>query len=277
MRWRVYFLALAGCGRISFTDVAGGDAGGDADRDGAADAPTAGNGGFANPILIAGTVGADPQLRADGLELWVADGNPYDLLSATRPSRTAAFGAFAVDPVLTSVDAETDPSLSGDGLTMMFIVDTPVLRRAYEVRRTSTSAPWGAPALVSGLEAEPVASIDLLPDGNTLYYTDSNLALRRTQRATSSAPFPSAAYVDGPWGTRFITVSSDERLLFYNSTDAGWTRWATRATTSEPFVDRGAFDGVPGCGPTQSADADIAPDQRTLVIRCPDIYALTRP
>jgi Tol biopolymer transport system component len=68
----------------------------------------------------------------------------YDLYSATRTSATGAFGT-PVPVGVNSAQAEVQPVLSPDGLTMYFATARDGTRDVYVATRTSTAAAFGTP------------------------------------------------------------------------------------------------------------------------------------
>lgn len=258
------------CGRIAFDPAA-------ADSAVADDAAVPPYGGFQNPISLEGG-GTDSQLRADRLEVFHATSSPdYEISFEVRASPTDAFGAVAPVPNINDPGtADNDPALSLDGLVLVFISERSGASRAYEARRPDLASDFGAPVLVAGLEDVEVHSLELGPSGNVLYFVFDH-TLYRTERPDRASPFAPPVVIDAPPLT-FPTVSPDELLLFANApAPALNVLWATRATTSEPFVARGLLDvGTPDCSLDNTQDADITPDGTALVVRCPAVKLLTR-
>ena len=118
MRRAVVLLAVCtgGCGRLGFEAAA------DATRD--PDAAVFGPWSAAQPLTALNTPedDSDPELRADGLELFFhssRSGN-YDLYAARRASTSDAFAAPTPVAELNTAADELGPTLTGDGLTILF-------------------------------------------------------------------------------------------------------------------------------------------------------------
>lgn len=77
----------------------------------------------------------------------------YDLYQATRTSRDAAFDAPEILATVNSVSSDVWPTLSQDGLTLMFDSDRaqPGVFHLHVARRASTSDRFGAATSVSGI------------------------------------------------------------------------------------------------------------------------------
>jgi len=120
-------------------------------------------------------------LSRDGLSAVIASNRSdlggrgdYDLYRTTRSATTDDFGLPTLLPNVNTVDAETKPVLSPNGLNLFFSSDRPGTGTGYDVyvaSRSSLSANFGPPALV------PAASStvsDLLhsvtADGRYLYF-----------------------------------------------------------------------------------------------------------
>ena len=97
-------------------------------------------------------------LSRDGLSAVIASNRAdlggrgdYDLYRTTRPATTDDFGLPTLLPNVNTVDAETKPVLSPNGLNLFFSSDRPGQGTGYDVyvaSRSSLSANFGAPALV---------------------------------------------------------------------------------------------------------------------------------
>lgn len=264
---------IAGCGRIGFapsaTPLDGPGPGSDAVP---ADA-LGPNAGFGTPVGL-GVFDADPQLRADGLELWTS--TAFELLSAARATPMEPFMQGAPVVNLNSAANDLDPALSADGQVLMFVSTRTGSSRLYEARRTVSSDVFAAPTLVLGLEATNVYALDLLPDGNTLY-VDAGVpgVLVRTTRPDRATPFGARTQVAVP-AKEFPTVSADELVMFANVSATEGVMWATRETTDQPFTYRGPLDVGGACARVSTQDADFTPDGLHLILRCPEVTLLTR-
>jgi Tol biopolymer transport system component len=120
----------------------------------------------------------DPHFARDTRELWfapdsLADGmGGQDIALARRTSNAQTFSAPALVPELSSAGNDASPSLSRDGLVVVFASDRDGSRDVWYATREATEQPFGAPQKVPGLdtddnEREPFLSAD----GCELFYT----------------------------------------------------------------------------------------------------------
>lgn len=104
-----------------------------------------------------------------------AAGN-FDLWTATRPTRDDPFGAPSLLTSVNSVNSDVWPSQSSDGLTLIFDADrtTPGTFRIWMSTRSSTSVPFGPPALRPELMNNEFHGI--LANDRALYFASSSRA-----------------------------------------------------------------------------------------------------
>jgi hypothetical protein len=142
------------------------------------------------PIVNSTSDEYDPWISADGLELYFESGRPggfgnSDIWVSKRATKKDPWGEPTnLGAVINSSAGELHPSLSSDGLILLFSedgVNAPLRPGGYGnsdmwmSRRASVSDPWGAPVNLGPMintryyEGEPRIS----PDGRTLYF-DSN-------------------------------------------------------------------------------------------------------
>ncbi|MGB2863259.1 MAG: LamG-like jellyroll fold domain-containing protein [Sedimentisphaerales bacterium] len=123
-----------------------------------------------------------PCISADGLSLYFNSdraggqgGN--DLYVTTRPSRNDAWSApVNLGPTINSSSADIAPSITSDGLTLIFSSKRPGKYSnpwdLWITRRRTTSDPWGEPInLGPFINTDDVDYADISPDGTTLYLT----------------------------------------------------------------------------------------------------------
>jgi hypothetical protein len=194
-----------------------------------------------------GTGAYDPQLRGDLLEVFFHRGG--DLYSATRTDTSSSFG----DPVqLASTNAaqENDPTVTADGLLLMFQRGT----TAWQVTREHGGAAWSAPTLVAGLQTSS-DGLDLAPDGLTVYFTNS-AQIWSASRATRQEGFGPRSLVHGSGA--WPSISGDERELYFTAGGGGVSR-ASRERLVDAFENAVVEDA-------DGSDADISPDGRALIM-----------
>ncbi len=250
-------LALVGCDRVFGLEPI--DVRGDVPSSDTAD------GGDAGPCflprqLVLGVTGFDPMLTHDKRTLLYArNAGTYDLFQATRADLvpTTAFKNETAFAELNTQADETDPSLTEDGLLIMFTSNRSGAWRAYQAQRTTMTGTFTAPVLVPGLTTTTISGLDISPDGLTLYFDDT-VSFAIAQRGSRDDAFadlirPSLDHAEYP------SVTANGLELYYNA--AGIVR-RTRAGKTDPF-DGGTARVVDEGG----SDADITPDGNTLVFR----------
>jgi len=214
------------------------------------------------PQFVDGAAELDPQLSADGNELWFtrAEVAGFTILRGTRESADAP---YTVTPagLLATATSTLDAALTADGRRLMFLADDTGGRRLYEaVRATPTTFPFDRLLMVSGLgQFQLIQSIDLSWDGLRLYFGANEGQIYVAERATRDAPFGDATMLfDAAW---FPTVSGDELEIFYNR---------FMGTTREMFR-RARADRSDAFGPEElvlddGSDPDISPTSSVLVV-----------
>lgn len=263
--WAFVVAMAAACGNASATSDA-------PLRDGAADAPANDAAGdvtalrcdltkpFGQPAALSelNTANADAYVRLspDERTAYVASIRPggagdYDIYVATRADVTMPFGALSPIGPIDTANGDDVPTVTADGLMMVFSDSATGLYDLYMTTRTSTAASFGPPI--------PLASINdpsafdhtpyLLPDGLTLYFastrgtTVGTYDLYRTTRPNLTSPFDTPTKL-----TELSTgdadsdpvVSPDGLTLYFTSYRQGsagssdiWV--ASRASTADPF------------------------------------------
>ncbi|HET6150247.1 MAG TPA: hypothetical protein VFH68_22090 [Polyangia bacterium] len=256
--------------------AAGSDDGGVADAD---DAPVATDDGgvcspsktFAAPLIVPGLnlLGTSSNARFTSNELTAYFGNlraadaggtgNYEIFTASRPQRGAAFGAARA---LTSINSATasdyDPVLTDDGQTLYFgSTRTQAADRIFVSVFVPITSSFTAPMVIDSISQAPDAgatapgTLDafqpyVLPDNTVLYFGSTRAGTRDIYKATrSTAGFSRAsavAEVNTNSLEQFPTVSPDELVIYWasNRADAGarggsdvWM--ATRTSTNLPF------------------------------------------
>ena len=143
------------------------------------------------------------------------------------------------------------PTVTADGLTMVFSDSATGLYDLYTTTRTSADGSFGQPSPVAGVNdpAEYDHTPYLLPDGMTLYFASTrgnagvSYDLYRTTRPKLTSPFGTPTKIaeisTGDDDTDPV-VSPDELTLYFTSYRQGgagssdiWV--ATRASTGDPF------------------------------------------
>ena len=128
---------------------------------------------FGAPSMVAGLRSVtddiqDPTLAADELEIYFTSpmGGVNDIWRSQRATLADAWQTASVVSELSSAEADEDPDLSPDGLTIYLSSDrleTPGVMRLYVSRRAARDQPWETPQPVSGLgpsSADVAPSVD---------------------------------------------------------------------------------------------------------------------
>ena len=223
------------------------------------DGPGCSDGKFGGPMVVSGFEGAEPafepQLRHDLLEVWfIRPGNPpFDIYRATRTDPSLPFGTPEL--MLGDSQDDTSPSLTADGLRLMFVSSRVGANEVWEMTRPTLADPFGPPTRVLGL-ADRFGSFDVSFDGNTLYYTQGDGELYETTR--DGAGFSAPRLI----GTKvtFISMSPDALEVFSNSTESRHLEQRVRASTADMFTS------PPILILDEGDDPDLAPDGRTLIM-----------
>jgi len=122
----------------------------------------------------------EPAISGDGLSLFFSSDHPgglggTDLWVTTRPSKQDAWrDPVNLGPTINSSSEDFAPTITADGLTLIFSSDRPGMYSSYAdlwmTKRRSTSDPWGEPVnLGPTINTNDVDYADISPDGRTLY------------------------------------------------------------------------------------------------------------
>jgi hypothetical protein len=243
---------------------------------------------FATPVPVEGLNSAtdDTSARFSSDELEVVFGRRtgvgtglYDLFTATRTLRDEPFSAPAVMATVNSVNSEVWPSMSPDGLLLVFETDRGVAANQWHIytsKRASTSAAFGpaisAPALMD-LEQTPYLATD-----RSLYFISSvrtggpgMFDIWRTEIDSTGAT-GTPTLVMGGVNTADAEVTPaltpDELRIFFRRTvgteEDVYT--ASRASVSEPFGDATPVPGLATPG-LNEIPTWISPDGCNLYVQ----------
>ena len=137
---------------------------------------------WGEPVNLGPTVNGEgyevtPEISANGLELYFESERPGglgldDLYVSTRPSTDAEWGApVNLGPAINGELWEHCPTISTDGLTLLFDLDIP--GNLMMVERPTLDATWGEPVSLGNEHSDHYAA-DLSADGSTLYFTSDH-------------------------------------------------------------------------------------------------------
>lgn len=216
--------------------------------------------GWSPPALLTSlnTVAADTgaHLSADGLTLhWVSytSGN-WEIYSATRPTRTAAWSAPTLETALNDPAVENEPHLAPDGLSLYLGSQRAGGAGSFDIMvstRANTGSPWNPPTFVTEVNSSAADSApSITEDGLELYilttgwgapYAPQN-AIFVARRASTSLPFASptlVAELSTPNTHRDVEVAPDGLSITYTEYDPAARRThvflASRTHRTLPF------------------------------------------
>ena len=200
-----------------------------------------------SPINLSNTFSGAPCLSADGLTLYFSSDRPggygkWDLWVATRHSTTENWSEpVNLGPGVNTAAAEVMPTISADGLTLLFGDGNPFSWRPrngtandYQVwmtTRATRQSPWDPP----GELGPPVGSVylddypHLTTDGLSLYFTSArpeSFGLNVARRTSPSGPWLTvsnlggAINLPGTWNA-FPWLTADGLRLIYQSDGSG--------------------------------------------------------
>lgn len=207
---------------------------------------------FQAPVPVAGlnTDGDDVSARLSPDELSIVfarrkTGSPYDLYSASRASRDAAFDAPTLLATVNSVNSDVWPSLSPDGLLLVLDSDRSTgIHHIYVSKRANVTSPFGpataAPALMDR-EEHP-----LLANGRALYFSSTRTGgqglrdIWRTEidsTGATSTPVAVLGGVNTPDEEVTPALTEDELRIFFRRTTAAEPDiyMASRTTANDGF------------------------------------------
>lgn len=251
-------MLIAGCdqvfglsGRDGGTDRQDGGTGGDACILGDLDP------GVVYPMPPMFTGHFDAALSADQLELFSAAPsakNGLEIVVSRRETTLSPWGNPTPLDRLSSMGEESDPSITEDGLVLVFYTNRNGRPGLWQVTRDNLGAEWNAGAPLSELDVN-VRSAEISADGLRLYVVDgdqSSSTLYRYHRMSRSSPFENPMVL--ATGALYPSVSRDETELFFH--DEGIKRMIGDGTGG--FADPALL--IPG-----AKDPDISFDNSTLI------------
>lgn len=199
--------------------------------------------------------------------------SPYDLFTASRPSREAPFENVALLATVNSINNDLWPTVTPDGLLLMFDSDrTTGVSHIYASRRASTDERFGsampAPALMDG-DRHP-----MLANGRALYFSSATrdglgagdiYRVEVDSTGATSMPMTVVGGVNTVDNELAPAVREDElAIFFYRLVDGEPDIYmATRSTPQDGF---GPASLVPGLAPMGANEVPnwISPDGCTL-------------
>lgn len=218
--------------------------------------------GVAQPLNgTAGYADGDPAITADKLEVFfvhdITTAGVYEIWHTTRSSSTGSFATpTKVDLGGAATDSDVDPAPTADGSSFVFLRNgfPFIATKTPAVTSNPTPGTWVAQPLPGPLTSQLMSSIDLAPDGKTLYWNTGSNELHIATLNTITGQFEDKIGTFGS-GFNFPTVSADGRELYYwNGTGLVQT---TRATTNDAFPSPGNAMMLTCPDPDLSADGQM--------------------
>ena len=246
-------------------------------------------------LVVNSSSGESPScISYDGLEMYIDSDRPgqygnWDIWVSRRPSKDAEWGLPEnLGPVINTESEETLASISADGLTLYFNSNRPDGYGKYDIwmtTRPTKESPWGAPENLGS----PVNSSDsdgspwISADGLALYFGSMRSGgygrhdIWVTRRVSEDSPWEEPVHLGSGVNSEnseiYVSVSSDERLLFFSEWYNGpflpdgygdadiWfsTRPTVQGDWSTP-INMGSNIN----GPLNDSGARISPDGRTV-------------
>lgn len=257
-------LVAALCGgcfaKPGFSGGDGGTSGGDGsggDGGGGSDAPAC-TGAWGAPVRLTefdNKVTGEPTMTRDRKHVYFAkqeSGSHWEIHSATRSATDVPFLVTSAPQFdVGGSTYDQDPAVTDDNQLVVFIQSTSHF--VAQVRWDGTG--W----LSEGALMASVTSLDISPDGLTLYYATSGKELFATKRASRMVPFTTSA----------TPIASD--ILFPSVTGDGLTLYSvegvpgtgievrTRTTTTDAF-------GPPTRLFDNAVDPDVTSDDSAMVV-----------
>jgi len=206
-----------------------------------------------------------PSISADGLSLYFGSdraggSGEFDLWVTTRPTRYAAWGpAVNLGPQVNSEYAETDPSISSDGLSLYFSDPHKGIGfgrprpggfasgdggNVWVVTRATVNDPWSAPVnlgpALNSTNYDQVVHPSISADGLSLYVHACAQGIGVARRASTTEPFGTPELLNFPGNNGandwWPNISADGCTLFVSV----WS-WSTEVyqlwVTTRPTAD----------------------------------------
>jgi len=215
-------------------------------------------------VLSDPAVDSEPFLCASGLTIYLASLRTgglggYDILRATRATATSPWNPPTFVTEVNSSGSDSAPVLTADELELYFLTTgwnapNPPQNAIFVAKRTSTSLPFGTPALVTELSTPNThRDVHVAPDGLAILYTEfdpsiSRIRVYRATRTNRASQFNPAAVV-----TEFDAVGTLSGVFSVSTTQdgnemllaAGFAAAAGSQELMESHFDGLTTDGAP--------------------------------
>ena len=251
MGWATVVIVLAGCGRVGFDASA-------SDGPGVDSKPcSAGRfGPFSAPVKLTGPIqsaGDDwfptPSLGENAMFFHSFQGASVngDLWFATRDDPSSEFAAPTRIVELATTAEEISPTLTEDGLEMLFI-RSGIPDTMFRTTRADATSPWQPASAIIELDTSVANSAPwIAADGLAIAFVSDRTgpftlfeARRLSRQAMFGAPVELSELHESGSQDRAVTLSRDGLEIFYSSSRTGGSGGldiytATRTAVDQPF------------------------------------------
>ena len=215
----------------------------------------------------------DPSATGDGLELYF--NRATDIYVTKRASRSDPWSAPAAVTELNTLDAETTPEVSYDGLTIYFASNRAGTLGDYDIwrsTRASRTAPWSSPLHVNELCSAQAEGAPTQTDPSIILIDSARVGSQMLDIYMATRPGSSGAF-EAPTAIAELNSAESEgnpmygagKLTIYldsNRSGNGEVYAATRASAADPFSPPAPIAELSNAG--NDTDPWISPDGRTL-------------
>lgn len=188
---------------------------------------------FGAPRLVPGIApdvhASTPRLTSDELALYFTGYDPAastQIMRATRPSRAQPFGPATAVPNINSDVNDNDPSLSADGLTIVFHSGRSGNNDVWFATRESTAGEFGSAMSAPGIATDAYEGQGFFhaPALELWFVSDRDGGydfFRATLGDGVFGPATPVAELNSPEADLLPSLSGDGRTLFFSSTREG--------------------------------------------------------
>jgi hypothetical protein len=171
---------------------------------------------------VASSTESGPDLSGDGKTIWFSRNvttstTGMDLFTASRDSTSEPWGAVTPVTELNTAFHERSPHVTANGRTMYFASDVTGDYEIYRATRSSVTAPWGAPQLMTRLNSNATdESTSTTADGLEIYIDsrrDGTLATYRSSKSPDGGAWSIPEVVPELAGGYRADVSGDGRYM----------------------------------------------------------------
>jgi hypothetical protein len=213
-----------------------------------------------------------PAISPDDRTLYFTSGRGGSeiVLTATRADRGSPFGTPHSEPPFDTLSFSTDVTITADDREMFFTATgTAATNCIFTVTRPTPTAAWGTIGEQTQLCPIGVAGPSISADGLELFYNTEDvgfrgtvLVTRRASRADAFQPGSPVPALEGGPEAGFVSISRDDRALYF---EIGTPAHIWRATRADPTGDFDMLDEMTALDSTAvDGDPAISNDGRDI-------------